>query len=96
MADVTPDRVVLARFLDDDGRLVSIPTKQAKLLVVLDHLAQSFALGRTYTEVEVDDALRVAHDDVAALRRALVDFGFLTRDHGVYWRSGGTVDLDDL
>lgn len=31
---------VLANFLGADGRLRTIPTKHAKLLVVLDHLAQ--------------------------------------------------------
>jgi hypothetical protein len=39
--------------------------------------------------------LRSFHDDVAALRRYLVDSGFLSREDGVYWRSGGTVLLDD-
>ncbi|MFY9915102.1 MAG: DUF2087 domain-containing protein [Nocardioidaceae bacterium] len=28
-----------------------------------------------------------------ALRRALVDEGFLTRENNVYWRTGGTVDV---
>jgi len=32
-------------------------------------------------------------DDHAALRRYLVDEGFLSRQAGVYWRSGGTVDV---
>jgi hypothetical protein len=32
--------------------------------------------------------------DHAALRRALVDEGFLDRDHGTYWRVGGPVDVD--
>ena len=35
--------------------------------------------------------LRRYHDDYAALRRYLVDEGFMTREGGVYWRSGGTV-----
>ena len=33
------------------------------------------------------------HPDHAALRRYLVDEGFLTRDAGFYWRSGGTVAI---
>ena len=33
-------------------------------------------------------------NDHAALRRYLVDEGFLDRDHGVYWRAGGRVDVD--
>jgi hypothetical protein len=32
------------------------------------------------------------HADTAALRRYLVDDGFLSRDHGEYWRTGGRVD----
>jgi hypothetical protein len=31
------------------------------------------------------------HADTAALRRHLVDHGFLDRADGQYWRSGGTV-----
>jgi hypothetical protein len=32
-----------------------------------------------------------AHPDTAALRRYMVDAEILTREHGEYWRSGGTV-----
>lgn len=90
------DPTVLARFLGPDGRLTSIPRKHAKLLVVLDHLAQQFDLGVTYREAEVVAVLGRFHDDHAALRRYLVENGFLTREDGVYWRSGGTVHLDDV
>jgi hypothetical protein len=34
------------------------------------------------------------HPDYAALRRYLVDAGFLDRAGGEYWRSGGTIDAD--
>ncbi|WP_157551244.1 DUF2087 domain-containing protein [Nocardioides jensenii] len=87
------DAKVLGSFLTVDGRLHTIPSKRAKLLVVLDHLAQSFELGQTYPETEVNRILRGFHPDVAALRRYLVDDQFLTRDGGIYWRSGGTVDI---
>jgi hypothetical protein len=33
------------------------------------------------------------HPDHAALRRYLVDDGFLSRERGVYWRTGGRVDV---
>jgi hypothetical protein len=85
--------VVLRAFLDDDGRLHTIPARRSKRLVVLDHLAQLFEPGERFEETEVNRRLRGVHDDVAALRRLLVDDGFLTRDRGVYWRSGGSVDL---
>ncbi len=81
---------VLRAFLDADGRLHTIPSKRAKLLVVLDHLAQAFEPGRTYTEAEVNEVLHRFHPDHAALRRYLVDDGLLTREDAVYWRSGGT------
>lgn len=85
------------RLLDtffDDGRLVLMPTRRAKRLVVLDEVAQLFELGRTYPEHQVNALLAPIHPDVPALRRYLVDEGFLTREAGVYWRTGGSVDLD--
>ncbi len=86
-------RRVVANFLRPDGTLHTIPSKHAKLRAVLDHLAQSFELGRTYPEREVNDLLQRFHPDHAALRRYLVEEGFLTREESVYWRTGGTVDL---
>ena len=86
------DARLLATFVKD-GRIVTMPTKRAKRLVVLDHVAQSFEPGRNYPEVEVNEVLRGFHEDVAALRRYLVDEGFLTREAGVYWRTGGTVPV---
>lgn len=84
--------VVLRAFLDAHGRLASIPSKHSKRLVVLDHLAQRFEPGVRYPETEVNAILRSAHEDVAALRRYLVEEGFLDREGGVYWRCGGSVD----
>ena len=86
-----PDEVVVERFMPG-GRLVQMPAKRARRLIVLDHVARVFEPGRRYPEREVNDALRVIYDDFAALRRYLVDEGFLTREDGVYWRSGGTVE----
>ncbi len=82
---------VLARSIVD-GRLVHLPRKRSKRLLVLDRLAQEFEPGRHYSEREVNRILRSYDDDVAALRRYLVDERFLDRADGAYWRSGGTVD----
>ncbi|CAI9418874.1 DUF2087 domain-containing protein [Nocardioides sp. T2.26MG-1] len=89
---MSDDRVLRA-FLTDEGRLHTIPSKHAKLLVVLDHLAQSFEPGQRYREAEVNEILQRFHPDHAALRRYLVENLFLTREDGVYWRSGGTVEV---
>ena len=90
----TERAAVLRAFLDGDGRLVRIPAKHTKRLVVLDLLAQEFVPGERYTETEVNNRLRPFHDDVAALRRYLVENLFLAREAGVYWRTGGSVDLE--
>ncbi len=83
--------VVLRRFIRD-GKLLSIPLVRSKRLVVLDHLAQEFEPGQYYSEAEVNETLSAYHPDVASLRRHLVDEHFMTRDLGIYWRSGGTFD----
>jgi hypothetical protein len=90
-ADPAED-AVLSAFVRD-GRLVSIPAQHSKRVVVLQHLARVFEPGVHYPEREVNALLAVWHPDVAALRRYLVDEGLLTRDAGVYWRSGGWVDV---
>lgn len=83
---------VLSAFVRD-GRLVSIPAQHGKRLVVLHHLVRVFEPGVRYPEREVNALLAVWHADVAALRRYLVDEGLLTREAGMYWRSGGRVDV---
>jgi hypothetical protein len=91
LGDVPADTAaVLRRFLRD-GRLLSIPAQRSRRIVVLDHVAMAFEIGVRYPERDVNAILRAFHDDWAALRRYLVDEGFLTREAGVYWRSGGNV-----
>ena len=84
---------VLRNFVTADGRLASIPSARAKRLVVLDFLASRFEPGRVYAEPAVNDVLGALHADHAALRRYLVDEGFLERRDGFYWRSGGTFEV---
>jgi hypothetical protein len=76
------------------GRLTEIPMKQSKRRIVLERVALEFEPGRHYDEKEVNVIVGAFHNDHAALRRYLVDEGFLDRDHGVYWRVGGRVDVD--
>ena len=75
-----------------DGRLEQMPAKRSRRLVVLDQVARMFEPGHRYPEREVNDVLRTVWPDYAALRRYLVDEGFLDRADGVYWRTGGTVE----
>jgi hypothetical protein len=75
------------------GRLREIPSKRSKRLVVLERLALEFEPGVRYAEREVNQILRPFHGDHVALRRYLVDEGFLTRERGEYWRTGGRVEV---
>lgn len=85
-----PPEQILARFLRD-GSLVTMPAKRSRRLIVLDHIARRFEPGVRYPESAVNRELRNVHEDYASLRRYLVDEGFLERQDGVYWRTGGTV-----
>ena len=97
----------LARILGRFRRLhpnVSVRTKVRMSLILRGMLergeldaaiVQVFEVGERYSELEVNALLRAFHDDVAALRRYLVDEGFLSREQSVYWRTGGTVLFDD-
>jgi biotin operon repressor len=68
--------------------LKQIPTKYAKLLLILRWLATLFEPGRLYSEAEVNAVLKPIHEDYAQLRRELVEQGYLAREGGggQYWR----------
>ncbi|MEA2551304.1 MAG: hypothetical protein QOE25_1073 [Actinomycetota bacterium] len=86
------EEVVLRTFFRN-GRLTEIPMKASKRRIVLERIASEFEPGRHYDEKEVNMAVGAFFNDYAALRRYLVDEGFMDRDHGVYWRAGGRVDV---
>lgn len=77
---------VMRDFVDEDGRLRSIPAQRKKRAVILDWLAERFEPGTRYGEREVNEVIRPVHADVATLRRELVAVGRLARQDGVYWR----------
>ena len=91
--DLPPREAGVLRAFLRDGRIERLPAARNKRLVVLDHVSRAFELGIRYPEREVNTVLRAFHADHAMLRRNLVDEGYLSRDAGVYWRSGGTVEL---
>lgn len=66
------------------GRLVRIPAQRKKRDVILERLARDFEPDRDYDEAEVNRVLVEYHDDVAALRRGLVEAGLMTRAGGRY------------
>lgn len=77
------------RFLQD-GRLIGMPARAADRRAVLEHLAvRVVSDDETVSEAEINARLAEVTDDVAGLRRALVDHGLLERaaDGSAYSRT---------
>jgi hypothetical protein len=83
---------VLRAFLRD-GRITSMPAARGKRRLLLEHVVQVFEPGERYPEKEVNALLRAFTDDYVTVRRYLVDEDLLSRDAGVYWRTGGPVEV---
>ncbi len=87
MGATDDDARVLRSYLVD-GRLETIPAQHRKRQVVLRFLLERvFVEDREYPEREVNQRLGLFHPDVAALRRYLVDDGYVTRESGLYRRA---------
>jgi hypothetical protein len=81
------DQTILDRFLAEDGRLLAMPAKRHPRLVVLRHCAGRIEPDVELQEREVNARLRPLSDDVAMLRRYLVDEGMVERrPPGIYRR----------
>jgi RimJ/RimL family protein N-acetyltransferase len=88
----TPEEAaILGRFFDG-GRLVQIPQAAAKRRLVVEKIALSFEPGRRYPERDVNFAIQLIHPDYAAIRRYMIEEGFMDRADGAYWRTGGRYD----
>lgn len=70
-----------ARYFDDQGRLVSWPSRRAQQRLCLWLLWSRIPAETDLTEPQVNERLKAAHlfGDHALLRRDMVDMGLLTR-----------------
>lgn len=82
------EAAVLRAFIRD-GRLVSIPARERKKLVVWRYLTERVFPDPDEVLHERDVNMRLAlwHPDVATIRRALSDLGFVRRDGMTYRRA---------
>lgn len=80
-----------------DGRLKTLDIKEKSKLVVLREIAKRFEAERVYSEKEVNEILKTAYDDFVALRRYLIDYGFLDRkpDGSRYWLKGEADEMEE-
>ncbi|GMQ94415.1 MAG: hypothetical protein BMS9Abin12_1905 [Acidimicrobiia bacterium] len=81
----------LGRFFSA-GRLIEIPSSARKRRLVLERIAQEFEPGERYAERDVNFKIQLIHADYAAIRRYMVDEGFMDRADGAYWRTGGRYE----
>lgn len=79
------EQKVLQTFVDG-GRIKELPSRHKKRLVVLTWLANQFEMGVRYSEQEMNERLKQYNPDYASLRRYLIDYQFMRRDRGIYWR----------
>ena len=76
------------QFFRPDGTLISIPVKQTKKLAVLQHIAGDLSPETRYPEKELNLIIAKYHDDTAAIRRYMIEYGILERDgESIYWVS---------
>ena len=74
------------QFFRPDGTLISIPVKRAKKIAVLQHIASELSPDIKYPEKQLNLIIAKYHDDTAALRRYMIEYGILKRDaESVYW-----------
>ena len=76
---------VLDTFIEH-GRLTHMPAQLKKRRIILEEIVREFEPDRRYSQREVNLALLEYHDDVATLRRGLIDLGLMQREGGFYWR----------
>jgi len=82
------ERKILETFLDGE-RIVQLPARQKKRLVVLRWLLDQFEPGRRYSHAELNARIKKHHPDSAAIRREWIEFGMMDRDREAYWRTDG-------
>ncbi len=82
------DRKVLNTYMTPDGHLKDFPVQQKKMEAVLRYAVKLFEPGKRYTEKQVNEILFQMNEDMARLRRNLVEFGLMKRQGGggEYWR----------
>ena len=68
------------------GRLTQIPTQRKKREIVLTEILKQFDFDREYDEKEVNEIILRYHEDFCTIRREIIAFGMMTRDHEIYKR----------
>jgi ArsR family transcriptional regulator len=76
-------RSVISAFFEY-GKLKSIPVQQKKRRIVLQEIAKKFEPDKSYAEREVNIIIADFHDDFCTIRREMIAFKIMERDHNIY------------
>ncbi|WP_052131560.1 DUF2087 domain-containing protein [Planococcus sp. CAU13] len=82
------EKVMKTYFKDGlEGPSETIPSKEKKKLIILQHIVTKFEAGRSYSEKEVNAILKNVNADFVSLRRHLIEYGFMDRNNegSSYW-----------
>ena len=81
----------IEHFLDENGKLKQLPSKQSMKNLAYAYLAEKFSYDIEYTEQDVNSIVSQWHTfgDYFVLRRGLVENGWLKRltDGSKYWKN---------
>jgi len=80
---------VLKRYFNENNELIvkDFPAREKRKIIILKHLTEEFDREKKYSEKEVNAILKNFYDDIATIRRYLIEYGFLkrTKDGKAYW-----------
>lgn len=82
------EKILQTYFKDGlDGAVEIFPSKEKRKIIVLQHILKRFDKDQKYTEKEVNEIIKTAHDDYVTVRRYLIEYGFIDRnnDGSQYW-----------
>ncbi len=70
-----------------NGPLDVFPSKEKRKYIIAQEIIKRFGVGKVYVEKEVNELLKMVHEDFATIRRFLIDYRFMTRsdDGKEYW-----------
>ncbi|MDB5082794.1 MAG: hypothetical protein JWP00_4718 [Chloroflexi bacterium] len=86
-AEVDERAVTISRFMKD-GKITAMPVQLKRQQFILEEVSKIFENGIRYTERQIDAILKEVYEyDYCTLRRYLVDFKFLNRAEGIYWKN---------
>lgn len=66
------------------GRLKALPAQRKKREVVLRYILEPLEKGKSYTEQEMNEHIVRYNDDYCTIRREMIAFGLVKRDHETY------------